>query len=163
MLAPSSPLAVAGLRENLPECNLHSGKRKSRLPTVLVADDDVDNLMLVSYILEQFDCVLFSAIDGQTALNLVWKLQPDLILLDIRLPNLSGLELMQRLKQHQTTCKIPIIAVTALAGIEDRQKIMHAGCDQYISKPYMLDDMKTLISHYLLLTKEGVGTERSPY
>lgn len=120
-----------------------------RTPTVLVIDDDIDNLMLVSYVLEQFDCLFVCETDGQEALARVEELKPDLIILDIRLPNLSGLDIVRTLRRHSITRNTPVIAVTALASPRDRERILQAGCSQYVSKPYLLENMKTLLSRYL--------------
>ena len=121
----------------------------SPAPTVLVIDDDIDNLMLVSYVLEQFDCLFVCETEGQEALERVWELKPDLIILDIRLPGLSGLDIVRALRRHSATNTIPVIAVTALANLSDQEQILQAGCSHYISKPYLLEDMRTLLSRYL--------------
>jgi two-component system, cell cycle response regulator DivK len=119
-------------------------------PIILAVDDDDDNLVLVSLAVEQlFDCSLVTAVDGETALSLAHIYQPDLILLDIRLHDLNGLEVVRRLKQHPDTQIIPIIAVTALAKREERTSIFAAGCDDYLSKPYMLEDLEAVIRRHL--------------
>jgi CheY-like chemotaxis protein len=78
-------------------------------------------------------------------------MQPDLILLDIMLPDMDGLEVIRCLKQISRTMTIPIVAVTALARATDREQILLAGCDDYISKPYMLEDLAALVYRYLNL------------
>ena len=119
-------------------------------PVILAVDDDDDNLVLVSLAVEQlFDCSLVTAVDGETALSLTHIYQPDLILLDIRLHDLNGLEVIRRLRQHPDTQVIPIIAVTALAKPEERASIFAAGCDDYLSKPYMLEDLEAVIRRHL--------------
>lgn len=119
-------------------------------PVILAADDHEDNLLLLSLAVEQlFNCLLLAAVDGQTVLTLAKTFQPDLILLDILLPDLNGLEVVRRLKQQPETSRIPIVAVTALAKIEDREKILAAGCDDYLCKPYMLEDLEAAIRQNL--------------
>ncbi|NJL49137.1 MAG: response regulator [Leptolyngbyaceae cyanobacterium SM2_5_2] len=118
-------------------------------PTVLVIDDDEDNLALIKYVLEPFDCLLFCEPGSRAALGLVETIQPNLVLLDIRLPDLTGLELTRLLKSHPATRTIPIIAITALASSQDKAEILQAGCSQYIVKPYLLEDMKTLVGDYI--------------
>lgn len=119
-------------------------------PLVLVVDDHEDNLMLISLAVEQLlGCSLITAKDGYTTISLAQLYQPDLILLDIIMPELNGLEVIRHLKQHPETKHIRIIAVTALAKLEDCDRILAAGCDDYISKPYMLEDMEVLIRRYL--------------
>ncbi|MGF1570590.1 MAG: response regulator [Nodosilinea sp.] len=116
---------------------------------MLVVDDDADNLVLVNYVLEQFDCLLYCETEGKAALNLIWKLQPDLIVLDIRLPGMSGLEITQIVRRHPATSAIPIIAVTALATSRDQAEIILAGCNHYLPKPYLIDDIRRLIGRYI--------------
>lgn len=119
-------------------------------PVILAADDNEDNLLLVSLAVEQlFNCLLIAAVDGQTVLTLAKTFQPDLILLDILLPDLNGVEVIRRLKQQPETSRIPIVAVTALAKTEDREKILAAGCQAYLCKPYMLEDLETAIRQNL--------------
>ena len=90
-----------------------------------------------------------TATDGQTALKLAEKHQPDLILLDVMLPDVNGLEVVHRLRQNRQTMTIPVIAVTALARVEDRDSLLEAGCNNYISKPYMLDELEAVIRGHL--------------
>ncbi len=119
-------------------------------PVVLAVDDNEDNLLLVSLAVEQFlNCSLIGASDGETAISLAQLYRPDLILLDIVLPDLNGFEVIDRLKQHWQTKTIPIVAVTGLAKEEDCDRILAAGCDGYLSKPYMLDDLEKVIYRYL--------------
>ena len=118
-------------------------------PLVLAVDDNEDNLGLISFTLDLFGFAFISAPDGQTTLELAQTHQPDLILLDIMLPDLDGIEVVRRLKQDLRTSSIKIIAVTALARDEDRDRILEAGCQDYISKPYMVDDLEALLRRYL--------------
>ncbi|GET42288.1 response regulator receiver domain protein (CheY) [Microseira wollei NIES-4236] len=118
-------------------------------PLVLAVDDNEDNLGLISFSLDLFGFAFISAPDGQTTLKLAQTHQPDLILLDIMLPDLDGIEVVRRLKQDSRTKSIKIIAVTALARDEDRDRILESGCEGYISKPYMVDDLEALLRRYL--------------
>lgn len=118
-------------------------------PLVLAVEDDDDNLLLIGYVLEAFGYRFMGQTDSQTALTLVKEHQPDLILLDILLPNVDGIKFVQQLKQDSMTCEIPVIAVTALARSEDRENILLSGFTDYISKPYMLDDLEALIHRHL--------------
>lgn len=119
-----------------------------RQPLVLVIDDDDDNLLLMKYALEMFNCVFLGRTDGLDALPLAQTCQPALILLDIVLPQFSGIDLLQQLKQNEQTRHIPTIAVTALARTEDRQELLEAGFDDYISKPFLIDDLEVLVQTY---------------
>lgn len=131
-----------------PACDYQIGNRHS-LPVVVVADDDVDNLILMSYVLEQFPCLLFCETDGYAALKTALKLQPDLMLLDIRLPRMSGLEIVRALREHEKTAFIPAIAITALASFQDKIEILRSGFSHVVTKPYLLEDIENTVSLYL--------------
>ncbi|MGF1459544.1 MAG: two-component system response regulator [Leptolyngbyaceae cyanobacterium] len=118
-------------------------------PTVVNVDDDSDSLLLVSYVLEAFSCSSLCETEGESALKLISRLIPDLILVDIRLPKLSGLDIIRTLKANQPTSKIPAIAITAVPGAEYRREIFRAGFDHYLCKPYHLDDLYAAIGCYL--------------
>jgi len=121
----------------------------AKAPLILAVDDDEDNLLLIAYTLEPLNCSVITAIDGETAIEAARTQQPDLILLDIMLSPVDGLQIVAQLKQNVETKRIPVIAVTALAREEDKERILQAGCDDYISKPYMLEDIEALILRYL--------------
>lgn len=118
-------------------------------PLILAVDDDEDNLVLLSEVLTDLSCSFITATHGQTALHLAQNCEPDLILLDVMLPDLNGIEVVQRFKQNPQTTNIPVVAVTALAKAEDRDRLILAGFNDYISKPYMLDDLEAVINRYL--------------
>jgi CheY-like chemotaxis protein len=117
----------------------------AKLPVVLAVDDDEDNLLLLSYVLEPLNCSIITAVDGHTAFEKARTEQPSLILLDIMLPDLDGLQIVRQLREDPKTRMIPVIAVTALARPEDRERILSAGCNDYISKPYLLEDLEAVI------------------
>lgn len=118
-------------------------------PTVLAVDDDSDNLLLLSYILEGFNCMTFSESDGHAALRLAQRIKPELIILDILLPGLSGIEIFRYLKASPSTCDIPVIAVTAMARKQDQELLLAEGFSGYVSKPYFLVDLEKVIGRYL--------------
>ncbi len=121
-------------------------------PVILAVDDDEDNLVLLSEVLRSLSCAFITATHGQAALQLAQDCQPELILLDVMLPDLSGIEVVQRFRQNPQTTNIPVVAVTALARVEDRDRLILAGFNDYISKPYMLDDLEAVIHRYLSRT-----------
>ncbi|MBD2741733.1 response regulator [Coleofasciculus sp. FACHB-1120] len=121
----------------------------TKLPLVLAVDDDEDNLLLLSYVLEPLNCSIITAVDGHTAFEKARTEQPSLILLDIMLPDLDGLQIVRQLREDSHTRTIPVIAVTALARPEDRERILAAGCNDYISKPYLLEDLEAVIRRNL--------------
>ena len=118
-------------------------------PLVLAVDDNYDNLELMTQILDLFGCECVGAIDGYTALSAAVDRPPDLIVLDICLPDINGIELVKRIKQNPELTNIPIVAVTALAKAEDRERILKAGCVEYLSKPFNIQDLETIIRQYL--------------
>ena len=116
---------------------------------ILAVDDHEDNLLLLTEVLSPLKCSCITATYGQMALQLAQTHQPDLILLDVMLPDFNGIEVVRCLKQNPQTMIIPVIAVTALASQEDRDRLLLAGCDDYISKPYMIDELEAIIHHHL--------------
>lgn len=120
-------------------------------PLILAADDDEDNLLLLAYALEPLGCCLLTAVDGLSALSLARTHQPDLILLDVLLPYMDGAEVVSQLRQDPKTKTVPVIAVTALAHATNRERLLRAGCNDYITKPFMLDDIEAKVRHYLRL------------
>lgn len=75
--------------------------------------------------------------------------QPDLVLLDMMLPDLNGIDVVHHLKQDPQTMAIPIIAVTAMARAEDRERFLNAGCKDYVKKPYIIDELEATIFNCL--------------
>lgn len=122
---------------------------KIKQPLILAVDDDEDNLLLLTEVLQPLNCSVVTATYGQEAVELAIELQPSLILLDVMLPDICGIEVLYQLKQNPQTMTTPVIAVTALAREEDREQLLQAGCDDYVSKPYMLEDLEAVICRYL--------------
>jgi len=118
-------------------------------PLILAVDDSADDLVLITQALTLFGYAFITATDGPTALQLAQTYQPDLILLDIVLRGMSGIEVSRELKQRSQTQQIPVIAVTVLARAEDRTQILGAGCNDYINKPYRLEDLAMMLQQYL--------------
>lgn len=120
-------------------------------PLVLVVDDDEDNLLLMTHVLDHLGFSWITAVDGISALQKAQTAQPALILLDILMPHMSGAEVLVRLKEDSKVKKIPVIAVTALANTTEREELMLAGFDDYVSKPYMLEDIEAAVQRHLCL------------
>jgi CheY-like chemotaxis protein len=102
---------------------------------ILIADDNHQNCELLDAYLADEGYQIEMAYDGQQALDAVARLQPDLILLDIMMPKMSGYEVCQRLKSNPKTRQIPVIMVTALAEMGDIEKAVNAGTDDFLTKP----------------------------
>ena len=103
--------------------------------TVLLVEDNEDNLVVYRTILEHVGFRVLEARDGEEGVSRAKENLPDLILMDISIPKIDGWEATQRLKADDNTKAIPIIALTAHALEEDRQKALQAGCDGYLAKP----------------------------
>lgn len=125
----------------------------TKQPIILAVDDDEDNLLLLTEALKPISSSIITALNGEMAVTLAQDYQPDLILLDVMLPDFNGMEVVRRLKNNPQTMLIRVIAVTALAREEDRQNFILAGCDDYLSKPYMLDELETIIYRHLNLNQ----------
>ena len=102
---------------------------------ILVVDDNPTNLKLAGDLLELEDFEVRRAADAESALEMIRKWHPGLILMDVALPGMDGLTLTQVLKQDPDTANIVIVALTAFAMKGDHEKILAAGCDTYITKP----------------------------
>jgi two-component system cell cycle response regulator DivK len=102
---------------------------------VLVVEDNPANMKLATFLLELAGHAVLSATDAEAGLTLARGEQPSLILMDIQLPGMDGLEATALLKQDDATRAIPVIALTALAMKGDEERIRAAGCDGYIAKP----------------------------
>lgn len=123
--------------------------RLANRPLILAVDDDDDSLLLLSYVLDALDCQFIGRSDSKNALETAKAYNPDLILLDVLMPDVDGIEVVQHLRQDPLTCAIPVIAVTALARAEDRQTLLLSGFTDYLSKPYLLEDLESLVYRYI--------------
>ena len=102
---------------------------------VLIADDNLTNVELLEAYLSETDCEVVVATDGRETLEKVAEAEPDLILLDIMMPKLSGFEVCRKVKQNPATKGIMILMVTALNELGDIERAVAAGCDDFLSKP----------------------------
>ena len=109
--------------------------KNEKVPTILIVDDNEQNVELMQAYLEELDCDTLSAYNGREALDVVEKNQPDLLLLDIMMPQMSGFEVCKRLKADSRTKDIPIIMVTALNEFGDIERGIDSGTDDFVSKP----------------------------
>lgn len=103
---------------------------------ILVVDDNQDNIDLIQDILSTLDYDILSALEGVTALELAKEHRPDLIILDVNMPGMSGFEVVQYLKEDEITQSIPVIMLTALSDIENRVHAMTLGAEDYLTKPF---------------------------
>ncbi|MBD2298025.1 MULTISPECIES: response regulator [Nostocales] len=126
-----------------------SKQQHSQQPLILAVEDNDDNLLLISYALESLGCQFICQSDSSSTLLVAKEYQPDLIMLDILLPSFSGIEVVHYLKENPLTHKIPVLAVTALATREDKERILKAGFDDYISKPFLIEDLESVVRRLL--------------
>jgi two-component system cell cycle response regulator DivK len=119
------------------------------MATILIVEDNPTNLKLSTFLLESAEYTVLAATNGEAALTLAHEGRPDLILMDIQLPGMDGLQATALLKADESTRDIPVIALTALAMKGDEERILAAGCDGYIAKPLDYKDFLARIKSRL--------------
>jgi DNA-binding response OmpR family regulator len=124
--------------------------------TILVIDDDEQILRLVATLLEQENAHVVTAADGETALRRFYRHQPDLVIVDMMMPVMSGWELVRRIRDLSD---VPIIMLTAVQGDQETVRALTIGCDDYITKPFI---PSVLIARVSVLLRRGEGEHESP-
>lgn len=119
------------------------------MATILYIEDNPQNMRLVRKILTAAGYSMVEAVDGYSGLSAAADYQPHLILLDINLPDIDGLDVLARLRGEATLAHIPVIALTANAMPGDRERFLHAGCNGYLSKPLNKAELLAHVEHYL--------------
>ena len=117
---------------------------------ILIVEDNPLNMRLIEMTLRPKGYKLLKATDGEEALDMAIREKPDLIIMDIYLPKMSGLEVTKRLRQMPAFNHVPIIAVTAHAMKGDKEKIIEAGCDAYLPKPINTRQLPEVVTEMLL-------------
>ena len=115
---------------------------------ILVVEDDIDNRHIVAKVLSVVGYQVIEATDGVEALSQAHKEHPDLILMDLALPNLNGWEATRQLKGNNETRSIPVVALTAVAMRGDEEQARAAGCDDYLPKPARPPAIRALVRKY---------------
>jgi len=115
----------------------------------MVVDDNVSNLKLAGDLLEMEGFDVYRCTDAENAIESLRRLTPDLILMDLALPGIDGLQLTRQLKADERSKHIKIVALTASAMKGDRERILEAGCDGYITKPIDTRKFKDQVTEYL--------------
>jgi two-component system, cell cycle response regulator DivK len=108
-------------------------RERVRRPKVLVADDDLDARTMYGLYLQRMGCTVFTAVDGESAVDQALAVLPDLIVLDLAMPRVTGWAAAKRLRRSPLTRRIPIVALTALPGARESARM--SGCDAFMSKP----------------------------
>ena len=116
---------------------------------ILIVEDNKLNMKLFKDILEAEDCIVIECFDPMFAMRIVEEELPNLILMDIQLPRISGYDLIQWIKADANISQIPIIAITAFAMEDDKEKILSLGCEGYMSKPISMDPFIVNVNKFL--------------
>jgi len=127
---------------------------------ILIADDNQPNCELLEAYLSELDCEVAMAADGLDTLNKVASFQPDLILLDVMMPKLSGFEVCRKLKDAPATRRIMILMVTALNELGDIERAVQAGTDDFLSKPVNKLELVKRVENMLKLKDISDENER---
>src|SRR5437764_14781600 len=114
----------------------------------LIVEDNALNLKLLHDVLEYHGYLLLTTGSGEAAIEMARQHRPDLILMDIQLPDISGMEATRRLKADEQTRAIPIIAVTAFAMSGDEAQILASGCDAYLAKPFSIVEFLNVVEYW---------------
>jgi CheY-like chemotaxis protein len=125
--------------------------------SILVVDDNPMNVRLLNVLLKNAGYVVHSAYDALEALDSLATFTPELILVDLQLPGMDGLELVRRFRAHPVTRDLPIVAVTAYAMKGDDQKAFDAGCDGYVTKPIDTRAFLGVVAEHLRVGHKMVG------
>ncbi len=112
---------------------------------ILIVEDDMDNYELVRFVLERAGYDVFLAVNGRDGVSAARFQQPDLILMDLGMPEMDGWNAARQLKADETTKAIPLYALTAHTLPSERKRAMESGCDGYVSKPIHMDGFLDLI------------------
>ncbi len=121
----------------------------SKKKKILIVEDNPANLKMLKLILENIDCEILEAVNGDAALAVAIEKVPDLILMDIQIPHIDGLEVTRRLRKMEIFIKTPIIALTAFAMEKDEQAGLDAGCSEYMIKPFSTAKLLEILHKYL--------------
>lgn len=122
---------------------------------ILAVDDKPDNIELIADIVEALDYEVLKAYDGLTALKMVDNDPPDLILLDVNMPGMSGFEVVSQLKSNEVTAQIPVIMLTALTDVKHRVEGLGLGADDYLTKPFSARELAARIETRLRAKSEN--------
>jgi len=116
---------------------------------ILVVEDNELNMKLLRDVLEAYGYATITTGEGDAALALARERRPDLILMDLQLPDISGFDAVRQLKEDAQTGSIPIVAVTAFAMVGDERRALSSGCDGYLAKPILLRDFLGLVERFI--------------
>ncbi len=116
---------------------------------ILIVEDNPKNLKLFKDLLRVWGYATIEALDGKQGVELAKTKIPDLILMDIQMPVMDGIEATKILKTYAGTKDIPIVALTSFVMVGDKERILEAGCDGYLAKPIDIHDLQKMVESYL--------------
>ncbi|MDJ0719925.1 MAG: EAL domain-containing protein [Prochloraceae cyanobacterium] len=128
--------------------------------TILIVDDTQDNLLLLSLMLSEQGYRIRKAVNGETAIKIVQKVLPDLILLDINMPGMDGYEVCKQLKADPVTANIPVIFLSAFNEVFDKVKAFAVGAVDYIAKPFHLEEVLVRVENQLTIYTAKIQVDR---
>jgi len=120
---------------------------------ILLIEDNPNNIKLMVMLLEQKNYLVTVAVDAESGIDKAKSTSPDMILLDIQLPEMDGMEACRILRKEESLAYIPIIALTAFAMPGDKERILASGFDQYVAKPFNYRDFLKMVER--LLSRDG--------
>ncbi|HET6561896.1 MAG TPA: response regulator [Marmoricola sp.] len=118
---------------------------------ILVVEDNPKNLKLVKDVLTHWGYVVIEATTGEDGVRLAGEASPDLVLMDLQLPGIDGMEALRRIREGDRSRQVPVVAVTAFAMTEDRQRAFDGGFDGYVEKPISVRDLHDQVRDFLEL------------
>ena len=131
----------------------HTQEKQAMKEKILIVEDNSLNMRLLEMVLRAKNYTLLKATNGEEALDMAMRERPDLIIMDIQLPKMSGLEVTRKLRETPAFSHIPIIGVTAYAMKGDKERVIESGCDAYLSKPINIRELPEMIAKMLLPVK----------
>ena len=123
------------------------------MKTALIIEDNLDNMVLITRLLEKAGYRTIQAMTGTGGFEMALLKRPDFIILDIQLPDMNGMEVLQKIRSSEIGTSIPVIAMTSYAMAGDREKLLAAGCDGYIEKP--IDPLRVISQIRTLIGERG--------
>ena len=127
--------------------------------TILIVEDEPKNMKLLRDLLQRFGYEILEAFDGEEGVKSAGENIPNLILMDIMMPKMDGLEATRIIKVDTKTKHIPVIALTSYAMKGDREKTIEAGCDGYIAKPIDIQEVLKTIEHFLTIQEKEFSSD----
>ena len=138
-----------------------AGSRRKRMRSgpgcILIVEDHDDTRLMLRMILEMHGFSVLEAIDGEAAIQAAADENPDVILMDLGMPTVDGMGAMRRIREHETIGETPIIFLTGWAEPRAREAALAAGCNDYLVKPIELDNVISVIEHWLPLQARSVA------